>query len=66
MCGSNVKNVICIQKRNLGKLVRRPNLGDLSVDGRIRLKIMLKELVARMLTGSLRSGCCLLAGYVIE
>jgi len=46
--------------------VRRPNLGGWSVDGRIRLKIMLKELVMRMLTGSLRSGCCLLANYVIE
>jgi len=36
------------------------------VDGRNRLKIVLKELVVRMLTGSHGSGCCLLADYVIE
>jgi hypothetical protein len=36
------------------------------VDGRIMLKMMLKELVVRMLTGSVRSGCWLLAGYVID
>jgi len=42
MCGSNVRNVICIQKPNLEKLVSRPKLGGWSVDGRITLKIVLK------------------------
>jgi len=46
--------------------VRRPKLGGWSVDGRIRLKIMLKELVVSMLTGSHGSGCCLLADYVTD
>jgi hypothetical protein len=45
--------------------VRRANLGGLGVDVRIILKLMLKELVVRMLTGSVGSGCSWLAGYVI-
>ena len=36
------------------------------MDGRIRLKIMLKELVVSMLTGSHGSGSCLLANYVTD
>jgi hypothetical protein len=43
--------------------VRRANWGVLGVDGRITLKLKLKELVLRVLSGS---GCWLLAGYVIE
>jgi hypothetical protein len=46
--------------------MRRANLGGLGVDGRITLKMMLKELVVRMLTGSVGSGCFLLAGFVID
>jgi hypothetical protein len=43
---------------------RAADWGGWGVDGRIMLKMMLKELVVGMLTGSDGTGCWLLACYV--
>jgi len=52
ICSAYFKNVICLSYLNRKRLVRRAYWGVLGVDGRIILKLKLKELVLRVLTGS--------------
>ena len=52
MCSAYFKNVICLSYLNRKRLVRRVYWGVLGVDCRIILKLKLKELGLRVLTGS--------------
>jgi hypothetical protein len=52
MCSAYFKNVICLLYRTGKRLVRRSYWGVLCVDVRIILNLKLKELVLRVLTGS--------------
>ena len=52
MCSAYFKNVICLSYLNRKILVRRAYWGVLGVDGRIIVKLKLKQLVLRVLTGS--------------
>ena len=56
MCGTYYK-MLFAYIIFLGKSCEKNLLGTLCVDGRIILKFMLKEMVVRMLTGSVGSGC---------
>ena len=56
MCSAYFKNVICLSYRTRKRLVRRSYWGVLGVDGRIILNLKLKELVPRVLTGSVWIG----------
>ena len=51
-----LRNVICLQNFTRKVLVKRAYWGMLGVDGRIVLKLKLKELVLRVLTGSIWIG----------
>jgi len=52
MCSAYFKNVICLSYLNRKRLMRRAYWGVLGVDGRIILKLKLKKLGLRVLTGS--------------